>query len=143
MRELLLPAHRLLHKPSDKDESQQSAPQATTSEPLTIPSTAYDTLRATLVRAELILLRVLGFELRIRLPLEYLPQYLERAMSDRLGRGWESGGLEDYEAWSKEEKDECGVTGLMDTGLGRACRASAVEAYVWQLSVLQMRADDW
>lgn len=64
-------------------------------------------------------------------------------MSDKLDRVRDSGDLEDYEAWSKEEKDEYGVTGLMETGLGRACRASAVEAYVWQVSALQMRAHDW
>lgn len=88
-------------------------------------------------------MRVLGFELRIPLPLEYLPRFLERAMSDKLEGGRDRGGLEDYEAWPKEERDEYGVTGLMETGLGRACRANAVEAYVKQVSALRIRTDDW
>ncbi|KAL8839794.1 MAG: hypothetical protein Q9170_001605 [Blastenia crenularia] len=107
---LLLPAHRLLHPPSS-------------SSPLTIPSPAYDSLRATLVQAELVLLRVLGFELRLPSPMEYLHRYLERAMEDveRVG--------EDYDAWDREGKEEYGVVdGAMDTGLGRMCKERAVEA---------------
>ncbi|KAL8704783.1 MAG: hypothetical protein Q9225_008064, partial [Loekoesia sp. 1 TL-2023] len=107
---LLLPAHRLLHPPS-------------TSPPLNVPSPKYDTLRATLVQAELILLRVLGFELRLPSPLEYLQRYVERAMEDveRVG--------ENYDAWDREGKEEYGVLGgIMETTLGTACRARAVEA---------------
>lgn len=63
-------------------------------------------------------------------------------MSDMLDGGRHAGDLEDYEAWPKEERDEYGVTGLMETGLGRACRASAMEAYVRQVSALRMQADN-
>ena len=36
---------------------------------------------------------------------------------------------EDYDRWSKEEKEEYGVVGdVMETGIGRACRARAVMA---------------
>lgn len=96
-------------------------------QPLTVPSEIYDTLRATVVQAELMLLRVLGFELRIPLPLEYLPRYLERATEDLTDAG------EDYDEWGKEEKEEYGVVNnAMNTGLGRACRAKAVSALVSQ-----------
>lgn len=92
-------------------------------QPLTVPSKAYDTLRATLVQAELMLLRVLGFELRIPLPLDYLPRYLERAIGDV------AMAAEDYDAWGKEEKEEYGVMKVaMDTGVGKAYRAKAVSA---------------
>lgn len=90
---------------------------------LTVPSETYDTLRATLVQAELILLRVLGFELRIPLPLDYLPRYLERAIGDL------AMAAEDYDAWGKEEKEEHGVMKVaMDSGIGKACKAKAVGA---------------
>lgn len=43
---------------------------------LTYPSELYDELRASLVNAELILLRILKFELRIPTPFEYLDDLL-------------------------------------------------------------------
>lgn len=117
MREIIFPAHRLLHQ----------AKGATTSKsittPLTVPSASYDALRATIVQAELILLRVLGFELRIPQPLEYLPRYLERALEVVANAG------EDYESWSKEDKEEYGVMkDAMETGIGRACKIQAISA---------------
>jgi len=117
MREILFPAHRLLHQQTSRSSKDPIE------KPLTVPSEIYDTLRATLVQAELILLRVLGFELRIPLPLDYLPRYLERAMSDVADTG------EDYDKWGKEEKEEYGVVReFVETGIGRACRAKAVTA---------------
>lgn len=108
MREIILPAHRLLH---------QSAGS------LKVPSATYDTLRATLVQAELMLLRVLGFELRLPLPLDYLPRYLERAMEDVADVS------EVYDSWSKEEQEEYGVVKTrMETSMGRACKTRAVSA---------------
>lgn len=69
------------------------------------------------------LLRVLGFELRLPLPLDYLCRYLDRAMGDVSDAG------EDYDCWEKEEKEEYGVLkDRMETGIGRACRAKAVSA---------------
>ncbi len=92
-------------------------------QPLTVPSETYDILRATVVQAELMLLRVLAFELRVPLSLDYLPRYLERAMEDVVDAG------EDYDTWGKEEKEEYGVVNIaMDTGIGKACRAKAVSA---------------
>lgn len=129
MREIIFPAHRLLHQYDDASSTDPI------NNPLTFPSQTHDTLRATLVQAELMLLRVLGFELRLPLPLDYLPRYLERAMGD-IG---EAG--EDYDSWGKEEKEEYGVVKeTMDTGLGRACRAMAVNRYVTQ-SPVELR--DW
>lgn len=105
MREILFPAHRLLHE----------------HQPLTVPSERYDFLRATLVQAELMLLRVLDFELRVPLPLDYLPRYLERTLEPVASAG------EEYDNWGKEEKAEYGVVDtIMETGCGRACRAKAV-----------------
>ncbi|KAL9129831.1 MAG: hypothetical protein Q9217_001829 [Psora testacea] len=84
----------------------------------------YDTLRATLVQAELILLRVLGFELRIPLPMEYVSRYLERALQDV------TDAAEDYDSWGKEEKAEYGVLPkTMDTGIGQACRTKVIQAF--------------
>ncbi|MCJ1356757.1 MAG: hypothetical protein MMC33_006753 [Icmadophila ericetorum] len=108
LRAILLPAYSLLHPP----------PQLA----LAIPSVKYDTFRATVVRAELLLLRVLAFELRIPTPLDYLPRYVERAMEDSLK------AAEDYERWGKEEKEELGVIGEMDGGLGRICKIKAAQA---------------
>ena len=117
MREILFPAHRLLHQ---YDGSSDSNP---INRPLSVPSAMYDTLRATLVQAELMLLRVLGFELRLPLPLDYLSRYLDRAMGDV------ASAAEDYDSWGKEEKEEYGVLqDSMETGLGIACRAKAVGA---------------
>ncbi|KAL8685155.1 MAG: hypothetical protein Q9218_007943, partial [Villophora microphyllina] len=111
---ILLPADALLHPPS--------APKP--SPPLRIPSPEYDILRATLVHAELLLLRILGFELRIPSPLDYLARYLERAMENVESVG------EDYDGWGKEEKEEYGVVsgGLMEGKVGRGCRGKAIEA---------------
>ncbi|KAL9629622.1 MAG: hypothetical protein Q9204_005168, partial [Flavoplaca sp. TL-2023a] len=112
---ILLPAHALLHPPSPSTDK----PTKT----LTIPSPLYDTLRATLVQADLILLRVLGFQLHIPSPLEYLQRYLERAMEDIENVG------EGFDEWDREAKDEYGVlSGIMEGRLGRGCRAKAVDA---------------
>ena len=35
---------------------------------------------------------------------------------------------EDYERWGKEEKEELGVIGEMEGGLGRSCKIKAVQA---------------
>ncbi|KAL8762181.1 MAG: hypothetical protein Q9184_001778 [Pyrenodesmia sp. 2 TL-2023] len=111
---ILLPAHALLH-PSTTSECST----------LTVPSPKYDVLRATLVQAELILLRILGFELRLPSPMEFFQRYLERALEDvdRVG--------EDYNAWDKEAREEYGVLdgdGVMGTRIGRTCRAGVAEA---------------
>ena len=89
-----------------------------------IPSETYDTLRATLVQAESILLRVLGFELRLSSPMDFLERYLERAMEDLGEMG------EDYDGWSKEERAEYGVVdgGWMEARVGRDARARIVDA---------------
>ncbi|KAL8836782.1 MAG: hypothetical protein Q9176_006105 [Flavoplaca citrina] len=112
---ILLPAHALLH-PSSPSTGKPA-------KPLTIPSPLYDTLRATLVQADLILLRVLGFQLHIPSPLEYLQRYLERAMEDIENVG------EGFDEWDREAKGEYGVLGgIMEGRVGRGCRAKAVDA---------------
>lgn len=117
MREILFPAHRLLH------DYREGYPTNHISKPLSVPSETYDNLRATLVQAELMLLRVLGFELRIPLPHEFVPRYLARALEEVSNTG------EDYDSWRKEEKEEYGVVeGMMETGFGRDCKAKAVKA---------------
>ena len=100
---------------------------------LTVPSRLYDDLRATLVQAELVLLRVLGFELRLPLPLDYLARYLERALQNY------SIAAEDYDSWSREERAEYGIVGnVMETSLGRRCRDRAVEAYAFACASLNL-----
>ena len=74
------------------------------------------------MQAELLLLRVLGFDLRSSLPWQYLPRYLERALADI------TNVAEDYETWGKEEREEYGVVTFMETGIGKACRVKAIEA---------------
>ncbi|KAI5852582.1 hypothetical protein DFP73DRAFT_589660 [Morchella snyderi] len=96
LREFLIPAHTLQHPPPFP--------------PLTFPSPRYDALRSTLVTAELLLLRVLRFELRVTLPYEYLPRLLERALTL---------ALPDAPA-AADERLECRVVDLKDTPLGRA-----------------------
>lgn len=127
LREILLPAHALLHPPSTYNPNNGPNTNTNTSsnplaKPLKIPSVEYDALRATLVQAELILLRVLGFELRIASPMEWVGRYLQRAMEE-VDVG------EDYERWGKEEKAEYGVRegGWMEMRLGRKVAESAVE----------------
>ena len=111
MREVILPAHQLLN--ASKDDYQ----------PLIIPSAQYDTLRATLIQAEQILLRVLGFELQLTLPLAFLPRYLNRTLEAVTKTG------EDYDTWTKEDREEYGVLhGIIDTGIGRACRGKVLDA---------------
>ncbi|KAL8797158.1 MAG: hypothetical protein Q9195_000625 [Heterodermia aff. obscurata] len=114
LRELLLPAHHLLHS-SSPAQHDVDANQNSLSGPLKIPSEAYDMLRATLVQAELMLLRVLSFELKLPSPMDYLPRYLERIMEDSNDVG------EDYETWGKEYRAEYGVVegGWMGTRLGK------------------------
>ena len=116
MREIIFPAYRLLHQ-------HNGASTDPVDQPLAVPSTRYDSLRATLVQAELMLLRTLGFELRTPLPLDYLPRYLERAIWDVANAG------ENYDSWGKEAREEYGVVkDAMDTLIGRACRSKAISA---------------
>ena len=116
MREILPPAYRIiLHSQSKGSPSSQDE--------LTIPSILYDNLRATLVQAELLLLRVLGFELRLPLPLDYVPRYLHRALQPYLDVS------DDYDSWSREEREEYCVLGhVRGTSLGKRCSEKAVEA---------------
>ena len=117
MREIIFPAHRLLH-----DYRKESHPNQAFA-PLTVPSETYDTLRATLVQAELFLLRVLGFELRITIPVHFVQRYLERAFEELSKSG------ADYDGWDKEEQEEYGVIkGMMETRIGQSCRGKAINA---------------
>ncbi|KAL8788119.1 MAG: hypothetical protein Q9213_001877 [Squamulea squamosa] len=113
---ILLPAHALLHPPSSHTKSPPPS--------LKIPSPTYTTLRITLVHSELLLLRVLGFELHLPSPFQYLHRYLERAMEDVENVG------EDFDAWDREAKEEYGVVsgGIMEGRVGRMCRGRAVDA---------------
>ena len=121
MREILPPAYRLLQ--ASAEHSASSTQQQQQPSRLIIPSALYDNLRATLVQAEVLLLRVLGFELKVSLPLDFIPRYLERAFQDPVDAG------EDYDSWSMAEKEEYGVLpDVSDTGMGRACRIWAVRA---------------
>lgn len=96
--------------------------------PLTIPSTTYDLLRSTVVQAELMLLRVLEFKLRIPSPLEFLPRYLDRTISDynALHCGWS--GTDDHDGPTSKYRDEYQTVNLMETGVGKAAQLGVVEA---------------
>ncbi|KAF2200509.1 hypothetical protein GQ43DRAFT_417868 [Delitschia confertaspora ATCC 74209] len=116
LREFLLPAWRIInsHKPSE--------------EPLLIPSNLYDTLRSTLVQAELILLRVMKFELRKELPFEFASRYLARSMDQINARsdGWLE--TDDYDGYSGKQKAEYNIVDLMETSIGRICKLKVLEA---------------
>ncbi|KAI9789328.1 MAG: hypothetical protein M1816_006217 [Peltula sp. TS41687] len=121
-REILLPAWRVLHFGSSSSFA-TLAPA-----PLSIPSATYDALRATIVQGELVLLRLLKFDIRVPHALDYLPRYLQRAVDRALG---DTAGAtkEDYDGLPRELKEEYRVVELMDTQLGRACRRDVVEMY--------------
>ncbi|KAF2141350.1 uncharacterized protein K452DRAFT_359124 [Aplosporella prunicola CBS 121167] len=117
LRDILLPAWRLM---------QQNKPDA---KPLIVPSETYDALRAALVQTELILLRVLKFELRILLAFEFIPSYLKRTVGvlNSGEGGW--GGTDDYDHCTQEIKESGQIASFMETGVAKACTASIVEAY--------------
>ena len=52
--------------------------------PLTFPSDTYDALRFSTVTSELILLRILKFEVRITLPQIYLPRLIPRCLPSNI-----------------------------------------------------------
>lgn len=74
----------------------------------------------TLVTAELLLLRILKFDLRLPLPFEYLPVMLRRGLA--------LDGTAHLEDLVADERDEVNVVDVRDTTLGRAVRALAGEA---------------
>ena len=65
MREILVPAYRIINPEKP---------------PLTFPSDLYDALRFSTVTSELIILRILKFELRVMLPQTYLPRLIPRCL---------------------------------------------------------------
>lgn len=155
LRDILLPAYTILHPNANANANancnskSRDLTQAQAEAPLTYPSHKYDTLRQTLVQAELILLRALGFAMYVQTPYEFLPRLVGKVVNTRIyggGGGWEGGdngnisnnssshcGMEDWESYTPAEAEECGVVGLMQTGLGRRSRAwveRAVREYV-------------
>ncbi|KAK6535471.1 hypothetical protein TWF694_001927 [Orbilia ellipsospora] len=98
LRALLTPAHTLLHPHQP---------------PIPVPSHHYDTLRSTLVTAELHLLRILKFELRVPLPHNHIPKILDLSLSSIPG--------EDYYDISSEKAEEDKIVRVMETYLGRQC----------------------
>lgn len=135
MREIIVPAHHLLHSgsfglKSRKKDPSSGLPSAQASEhvvtyfPLEIPSEEYDILRATVIQAELLTLRILGLELRVASPFDYLPRYLSRVFADNMKK------MEDYDALSEETRAEHGIShgGILETRIGRAVKAKVVEA---------------
>jgi hypothetical protein len=76
---------------------------------LTFPSDLYDALRFSTVTSELIMLRILKFELRVTLPQVYLPRLIPRCLS--------------AEEQSTDEE-------LQQTTLYRQTQAKIVRAYV-------------
>ncbi|KAI5818197.1 hypothetical protein BZA77DRAFT_307586 [Pyronema omphalodes] len=105
LREFLLPAYSLMN------------PDA---EPLTFPSALYDSLRGTLVAAEFLLLRVLRFDIRLPLPFDYLPRYLEKTLVLH--------GTDHLDFAGHDEKEEISVVDVKFTALGRKTWRLVVEA---------------
>ncbi|KAF8252364.1 hypothetical protein K440DRAFT_594799 [Wilcoxina mikolae CBS 423.85] len=105
LREFLLPAYALLNPAS---------------EPLTFPSALYDSLRGTLVAAEFILLRVLRFDIRLPLPFDYLPRFLEKMLT--------LDGTDHLDFLGDDEREEVCVVDVKDTTLGRGVWALVGEA---------------
>ena len=61
-------------------------------------------------------------------PLDFLDRYLARALDEMVMGPRGAQGVEEYESWGTEAREEYGVVERMETGVGRACRAKAVEA---------------
>ncbi|EWC47605.1 hypothetical protein DRE_03225 [Drechslerella stenobrocha 248] len=116
LRSLIVPAHALLHPPSTPASTSTSTGNSPPS-PLRVPSHKYDTLRATIVTAELHLLRILRFELRLPLPHDYIPRMLDTALAIIPG--------EDYTAISEDRMMEDNVADAADTFIGRQCTGLA------------------
>lgn len=78
LREILVPAYKsklILYKELTCSIVNPDKP------PLTFPSDLYDALRFSTVTSELILLRILKFEVRISLPQTYLPRLIPRCLA--------------------------------------------------------------
>lgn len=111
LRELLVPAHSLLRPASPA---------------LGIPSHEYDGLRDSLVRAELVILRVLGFDLCLPVPQRYLSQYVGTMLDDMGGVKIRDGvpQSDDYSIalrfkdMSRDKREEHAVLDVMQTRLG-------------------------
>ncbi|RPA86969.1 hypothetical protein BJ508DRAFT_410565 [Ascobolus immersus RN42] len=108
LRELLLPAYSLLH-PSHP--------------PLTFPSYKYDNLRDTLVNSELIMLRVLKFDLLLPLPYQYLEKYLSRVLVVGGLRG-----AQDLDDSKPGRKEEYAIVEVINGGTGRKARGVVYDA---------------
>lgn len=105
LREFLVPAHAVLRP---------------TAAPLTFPSARYDALRASLVAAELTLLRVLRFDIRLDQPLDYVPRLLARALA--------LPGTEHLDGLAAEDRAEAAVVDVDDSVLAAAVRAVVRDA---------------
>ncbi|KAK6504720.1 Cyclin- protein fam58a [Arthrobotrys musiformis] len=102
LRALITPAYSILHP---------NLP------PIEVPSHKYDTLRGTIVTAELHLLRILKFELRHPIPHDYISRVLDKSLSIIPG--------EDFDRQNDERKEEDGIVKIEDTFLGRQCMGLA------------------
>ena len=76
MREILVPAYQCVLFAFKTDDRIINPDRPT----LTFPSDLYDTLRFSAVTSELIVLRILKFELRVTLPQTYLPRLISRCL---------------------------------------------------------------
>ncbi|KAG4301775.1 hypothetical protein PCANB_002180 [Pneumocystis canis] len=99
MREFLVPAYSILNPTKPR---------------LTFPSEFYDSLRDSIVNAELFLLRVLKFDLKIMLPFSYLTKALHLTLT----------------IWETETTDSTPYrdTYLMNTVIGRHARCRIMDA---------------
>ncbi|KAL0258878.1 hypothetical protein SLS55_006382 [Diplodia seriata] len=93
-----------------------------------------DILRFLVIRileqSELILLRVLKFELRVSTPFDFLSGYLGEAMRDF---GVDDGNADAkgyFDDRNKEKKEADRIADLMETGIAKDCKAKALNAYV-------------
>ena len=89
-----------------------------------IPSDRYDATHSTLVTAELLLLRILGFNLRLVSPFNYLPQYLDRALQGL----WEYCQYYDHPSESRRAGREAAAGRMLASRVGLDVRAKVVEA---------------
>ncbi|KAL1647374.1 hypothetical protein SLS58_002702 [Diplodia intermedia] len=91
---------------------------------LSVASKAKDAPR----RSELILLRVLKFELRVSTPFDFLSGYLGEAMRDF---GVDDGSADAkgcFDDRNKEKKEADRIADLMETGIAKDCKAKALNA---------------
>ena len=129
-----LPLGEVYRHPQDVPEDDRPL-----SSRMELRSKRYNEKRSTLVKAELLLLRVLGFDLRLVSPFDYVSQYLHRALQGI----WAY--CEELDDNSELRRENCGVAAarMMASRPGMDVRARVVEACRNMRGEITVPAKSW